>query len=95
MLLFISLDLNSQTALNGSEGSKQRRTTHHYLNQLFIHMIKVLLSLYEFEGKGRSFLVKTRKIVLPLKFSSYKFSILPKKKQEDPFRFKDDIFCLC
>lgn len=36
MLLFISLDFQLCTAQNGTE-----KTTHHYLNQLFIHMIKV------------------------------------------------------
>lgn len=85
MLLFISLDLNFSTAAqNGSEGSRQRRTTHHYLNQLFIHMIKVLLSFHELEERAK-FFGETRKIVLPLKFACHKFSISSEKIQEVPF----------
>ena len=85
MLLFISLDLNFKTAQNGSEGSRQHRTTHHYLNQLFIHMTKVLLSLLDLKERAK-FFGETRKIVLPFKFASYKFSISSKKIQEVPFR---------
>lgn len=63
----------------GNYLSRQERTTHHYLNQLFIHMIKVLLWT---QGRAK-FFEETRKIVLPLKFARHKFSISTEKKIQE------------